>query len=203
MSGTVAGRLKFTAYILFAGLNVLIYSLPAHWVWGGNGWLAALGMHDFAGDGPVHLLGACNGLVGTVMLGPREGRFDPGGHRKYQPSSNVSVIFGLFMLWWGWIGFNCGSTFGVSGLRWVTACRVSMTTVNASCAGGLVGLAYSHWLFGGVFDVEVIVNGVLGALVAITGPCAVCSPGEAILPRSVCRLCVEMTCHRRISPRND
>ena len=181
VSGAVAGRLKFTAYMAFAGLNVVIYALPAHWVWAGNGWLAARGMHDFAGDGPVHLLGACNGLVGTVMLGPREGRFEQGGHRKYQPSSNVSVIFGLFMLWWGWIGFNCGSTFGVSGLRWVTACRVSMTTVNASCAGGLVGLAYSHWLFGGVFDVEIVVNGVLGALVAITAPCAVCSPGEAIV----------------------
>ena len=105
VSGAVAGRLKFAAYMLFSACNILIYAFPAHWVWAPNGWLATAGFHDFAGDGPVHLLGACNGLVGTVMLGAREGRFEEGGHRRYQPSSHVTVILGLFMLWWGWIGF--------------------------------------------------------------------------------------------------
>ena len=179
VSGCVAGRMRFRSYIAFSFINSVIYAFPAHWFWGGNGWLARLGVHDFAGDGPVHLLGACMGLVGSALLGPREGRFEPGGKARYRMSSPTNVIFGLFVLWWGWIGFNCGSTFGITGNKWIVACRVSVTTLNASCAGGLASLAISLRRFG-LYDVEMVVNGILGSLVAITAPCAVCTPIESL-----------------------
>lgn len=180
VSGCVAGRIKFSAYLCFSFINIALYAFPAHWVWGDDGWLVRLGVHDFAGCGPVHLLGATNGLAGMYVLGPRTGRFEPGGAERYAMSSPISVIFGLFMLWWGWMGFNCGSTFGISGTKWIVAARVAVTTTNASCAAGMCAALYSAWSTKGRYHVDIIVNGVLGGLVGITAGCAVVSPSEAI-----------------------
>ena len=144
VSGCLAMRCRFVVYCLYAFYAVLVYAFVAHWVWSEHGWLAKLGVHDFAGSGPVHLLGATNGLIGVLALGPRHGRFD--GTRPaedFRPSSPTSILIGLFMLWWGWIGFNCGSSFGITGSKWVVATRAGVTTINATFGGGLTALLYT------------------------------------------------------------
>ena len=97
------------SYMAFSATATVLYAFPCHWVWADGGWLNVRGFHDFAGDGPVHLFGACNALAGAMLVGPRTGRWDPprlGQTPKFGVSSPSSVIFGLFMLWWGWIGFS-------------------------------------------------------------------------------------------------
>ena len=144
VSGCLAMRCRFWVYCLYAFYAVLVYSFVAHWVWSANGWLAQLGVHDFAGSGPVHLLGAVNGLIGILVLGPRQGRFD--GSRPpedFSPSSPTSILIGLFMLWWGWIGFNCGSSFGITQTKWIVATRAGVTTINATAGGGTTALLYT------------------------------------------------------------
>ena len=86
--------------IAFSFFNTILYCFPAHWVWSDNGWLMNMGFIDFAGDGPVHMVGGFTGLVGTIYMGPRIGRFDTKSKQRYRMSSAVSAIFGLFMLWW-------------------------------------------------------------------------------------------------------
>lgn len=174
VSGCVAMRLRFSIYCIFSFFAVIVYAFVAHWFWAKDGWLNQLGVHDFAGGGPVHLLGGLNGLVGIIMVGPRKGRFDgtrPAKH--FAEGSPTSMLFGLFMLWWGWIGFNCGSSFGISNDKWVVATRAGVNTINSSAAGGVVSMAYSQWYTKGKFlRPRDIVNGILGALVAITPTCA-------------------------------
>eukprot|EP00931_Biecheleriopsis_adriatica_P055312 TRINITY_DN32668_c0_g1_i1.p1 TRINITY_DN32668_c0_g1~~TRINITY_DN32668_c0_g1_i1.p1 ORF type:complete len:570 (+),score=91.32 TRINITY_DN32668_c0_g1_i1:43-1710(+) len=175
VSGAVAGRMRFMAYVVFSFLNTFIFSLPAHWTFNCQGWLYEMGLVDFAGDGAVHLLGGTSALVGAWLLGPREGRFDPARQAEFEPQSPSNCIFGLFLLWWGWLGFNCGSTFGISGIKWLVASRVAVTTVNASIGGGVFGVVMSY-ATNGLVTVDDLVNGILAALVAITGPCASVSP---------------------------
>ncbi|EJK75638.1 hypothetical protein THAOC_02634 [Thalassiosira oceanica] len=133
-----------------------------------------MGAHDFAGGAPVHLFGGINGLVATLFLGPRLGRFD--GSRPisdFVPSSPASQCLGLLALWWGWIGFNCGSSFGITDQRWVVAIRCAVTTINATVGGGLTSIAYSLWRTKGRLIIpEHCINGILGSLVAITPACA-------------------------------
>jgi ammonium transporter len=174
VSGCVAMRLKFSIYCIFSFFAVIVYSFTAHWFWADDGWLKQLGVHDFAGGGPVHLLGGLNGLVGIIMVGNRNHRFD--GTRPasdFAEGSPTSMLFGLFMLWWGWIGFNCGSSFGISNDKWVVATRAGVNTINSSAAGGVTAMAYSQWYSRGKYLRPCdIVNGILGALVAITPTCA-------------------------------
>ena len=121
VSGAMAERINLKAYILYSFLNTLTYSFPAHWIWDENGWLRTMGAVDIAGCGAVHLVGGVSGLVATLMLKPRIGRFD--GSLPKQMASPTNVLLGTFMLWWGWLGFNCGSTFGISGMKWKLASR--------------------------------------------------------------------------------
>jgi len=183
VSGCLAMRCRFILYCLYSFYAVLVYSFVAHWVWSANGWLAQLGVHDFAGSGPVHLLGAVNGLIGILVLGPRQGRFD--GSRPpedFSPSSPTSILIGLFMLWWGWIGFNCGSSFGITQTKWIVATRAGVTTINATAGGGTTALLYTKAKSRGRLIVaDEIANGILGSLVAITATCACVHPPEAPL----------------------
>ena len=113
VSGAIAMRMKFGVYVVYSSYAVIIYAFVAHWIWAEDGWLNTLGVHDFAGGGPVHLLGGMNGLIAILFIGPRTGYFKRRRNRQdFAPASPASTLFGLFMLWWGWIGFNCGSTFG-------------------------------------------------------------------------------------------
>ena len=98
--------------MVFAVINTgLIYVFPAHWFWDENGWLYGKGI-DFAGSSVVHMAGGIAALSATLLLGPRIGKYD--GTRDYYMASPTNVVLGTFFLWWGWIGFNCGSTFGMS-----------------------------------------------------------------------------------------
>lgn len=112
--GAVAERVHLPSYMIFAAINTgLIYVFPAHWAWGG-GWLSEQAFFDFAGSSIVHMSGGIAALVGAIILGPRHGRFENTGV-TYGMSSPTNIILGTFFLWWGWIGFNCGSTFAVTG----------------------------------------------------------------------------------------
>ena len=122
VSGAMAERTSLKAYTMYSFVNTLTYSFPAHWIWSENGWLRKMGAVDIAGCGAVHLVGGVSGLVATLMLKPRTGRFDASAPPT-QMASPTNVLLGTFMLWWGWLGFNCGSTFGISGMKWKLASR--------------------------------------------------------------------------------
>ena len=174
VSGCVAMRMKFVVYCLFSFISTILYSFVAHWLNTEIGWLNQMGVHDFAGGASVHIFGGINGLVAILFLGPRKGRFD--GSRPisdFFPSSPTSQVFGLFMLWWGWIGFNCGSSFGITDDKWVVATRCAVTTINSTVGGGLLAILYSLWRTNWRLIIpEHVVNGILGSLVAITPGCA-------------------------------
>lgn len=113
VSGAMAERCNFKAYCIFSFLNTAIYCIPAGWMWGEHGFLKQLGAVDIAGSGAVHLIGGSAAFSSAIMLGPRLGRYDNG--IKSLPLGNpVNAVMGLFVLWWGWLAFNSGSTYGVS-----------------------------------------------------------------------------------------
>lgn len=178
VSGAVAERANLQAYMVFSFTNTLAFCFPAYWVWGDHGWLKKLGVIDVGGASPVHLVGGVAGLVGTIMFKPRRNKFTAGG-RKQKMASPMNVLLGTFMLWWGWLGFNCGSTFGVSGGKWKLASRSAVCTLNASIGGGIFAHLFGVFYFKRV-DVPTLMTGILGSLVSITAICAVARPGESI-----------------------
>ncbi|XP_043506090.1 putative ammonium transporter 3 [Polistes fuscatus] len=179
VSGAMAERCNFKAYCLFSFLNTIVYCIPAGWVWGDHGFLKSLGVVDIAGSGPVHLVGGVSALACAIMLGPRLGRYDF-GIEPLPLGCPVNAIMGLFVLWWGWLAFNSGSTYGVSGQRWQYAARAAVSTMMASMGGGLVGLGFSLTNPNGI-DILSQINGILGALVAVTGGCFLYCAWEAII----------------------
>ena len=164
VSGALAERLRFSAYCFFSCFNTIIYCITAHWIFNNNGWLKKLGVIDFAGAGPVHLLGGVTSFIGTLMVGKRI-------DKNYQPSSLNNILLGLFLLWWGWLGFNCGSSFGITGKKWIYVAKAASTTINSSIAGGLTGFYYCV-IKKIKYDIILIVNAILSSLVAIT-PCCI------------------------------
>ncbi|XP_068701810.1 putative ammonium transporter 3 [Montipora foliosa] len=180
VSGAMAERTSLKAYTMYSFLNTLTYSLPAHWIWDHSGWLNRMGAVDIAGCGPVHLVGGVSGLVATLMLKPRIARFDENAPLK-QMASPTNVLLGTFMLWWGWLGFNCGSTFGISGMKWKLASRAAVVTINGSIGGGIIGMAYSYICFKNKLNIPIFVTGILAGLVSITAVCSLARPWEAIL----------------------
>ena len=169
-SGAMIGRCGFWGDILYSiGVTGFIYPIIGHWAWGPDGWLVGLNFHDFAGSTVVHSIGGAISLAGAIALGPRLGRIfkrDGGG----PPAAHDLIIgaVGGLILWFGWYGFNPGST--LSALDTVGIGRVSFNTTLAACSGGLTALFYSYartkkW------DLGLTVNGFLGGLVAITCPC--------------------------------
>jgi ammonium transporter, Amt family len=163
VSGGVAERCRFLPYVLITlAVSLLIYPLFGHSVWG-NGLLARIGFHDFAGSSVVHMLGAGVTLAGIQVLGPRAGRFDADGKPRAVPASSMPMVaLGVMILMLGWIGFNGGS----APLGETTA-TILANTLLAACFGGLAALL-STWAYGGLAAVELILNGLLGGLVAIT-----------------------------------
>jgi ammonium transporter len=163
VSGAVAERLRFLPYVISTlGTSALIYPIFAHLVWGG-GYLAQRGYHDFAGSSCVHMVGAGVSLAGVLVLGARNGRFGPDGKAKAVPASSMPMVaLGVCILLFGWVGFNGGSApLGPkSGL-------IITNTLLAACFGGL-GALLSTWAYRGLAAVDLILNGVLGGLVAIT-----------------------------------
>jgi len=179
VSGAVAERMKFVSYALISMvLSALIYPVSGHWIWGTDGWLAGQGMVDFAGSTVVHSIGAWVGLAGALVLGPRLGRFDPDGRpNRIHGHSLVLAVIGVLVLWFGWFGFNGGSTLTADA----SVARIIANTLLAAAAGGagclFIALTWNH----GVIQIEKVLNGVLGGLVGITAGCAVVDTGGAVL----------------------
>jgi len=177
-SGAMVGRCGFIGDILYSiGVTGFIYPIVGHWAWGPDGWLALNGFHDFAGSTVVHTIGGTISLAGALALGPRLGRvFKRDGGGPMVPHNIILGAVGGLILWFGWYGFNPGST--LSALDAVGIGRVSFNTTMAACTGGLTGLFISY-ARSGKWDLGLTVNGFLAGLVAITCPCYWVSPTGA------------------------
>ena len=178
ISGAVAERMRFPAYVLISIVVVgFVYPTSGHWIWGSDGWLAQKQMVDFAGSTVVHSLGAWMGLAGAIMLGPRLGRFDKNGNAtSMHGHSLVLAVIGVLILWFGWFGFNGGSTLtGDSSVA-----RIMANTILCASAGGISCFVVSMVMSKGEVKIEKLLNGVVGGLVAITAGCAVMEPSGAL-----------------------
>ncbi|KAK3235142.1 hypothetical protein CYMTET_54639 [Cymbomonas tetramitiformis] len=200
VSGAVAERCNFMAYLIYTTIiTAFIYPVVVHWGWSSEGWLSAFkakagddseeewsydpylggnGFIDFAGSGIVHMTGGGAALMGAIFLGPRTGRFNADGtvsdlHRGHNA---VLQALGVFILWFGWYGFNPVSTLAFSMMD--IAARVAVTTTLSACAGGCTTLLI-HIACGNVPDVGPALNGILAGLVGITAPCVVVEPWAA------------------------
>ena len=176
ISGAVAERMRFVAYAIVSLVTVaLIYPVSGHWIWGG-GWLAEMGMVDFAGSTVVHSLGAWIGLAGIVMLGPRLGRFNKDGSANHLQGHNlVLAVMGVLILWFGWFGFNGGSLLEVSN---DLALVVLNTLLAPAFAAGIV--LVSSLVFFGRLMVEKLLTAVIAGLVAVTAGANMLTPSGAI-----------------------
>ena len=171
VSGAVAERIKFQAYLIFAALLVaLMYPVTGHWIWGG-GWLGSImgtNFKDFAGSTVVHSVGGWAALVGILFLGPRLGKYRSDGGVNAIPGHNItSATLGALILWLGWFGFNPGSTMAASGNA---IAHIATTTAMAASAAATAATVYA-WVRLGKPDLSMIINGSLAGLVAITAPC--------------------------------
>jgi Amt family ammonium transporter len=181
VSGAMAERTQFKSYLIYTVfISAIIYPVSGHWTWGG-GWLSQLGFHDFAGSTVVHSVGGWAAFMGAIALGPRTGKYVKVNGKvtvKAFPGHNIPLaMLGVFILWFGWYGFNPGST--LSGVSTDIA-RVAVTTTLAASAGAVGALIFS-WLWFKKPDASMTMNGALAGLVAITAPCAVVSPGASIV----------------------
>jgi Amt family ammonium transporter len=182
VSGAVAERTKTTAYLAYSFLiSAIVYPIYGHWVWGG-GWLATLpfgvGARDFAGSGVVHAVGGFVAMAGAILVGPRLGKFGSDGKPRNIPGHSLSLVaLGTFILFFGWFGFNPGSTLAATDLR------ISVIAVNTFLAGaaGAVTAVYYSLLKSGKIDLALACNGGLAGLVGITAPCAYVAPLSAVI----------------------
>lgn len=182
VSGGMAERTKFTSYLIFTlVLTSVVYPIIGHWTWGG-GWLSQMDFFDFAGSTIVHGTGGWVALVGTMFLGPRIGKYLPDGKSKVLAGHNITLAaLGVFILWFGWFGFNPGSQLAASGVENAEAIALITINTNLSAAAGAMTAMFMVWLMWGKPDLTMCMNGALAGLVAITAPCAVVSPGAAIV----------------------
>ncbi|MDP8928214.1 MAG: ammonium transporter, partial [Actinomycetota bacterium] len=180
VSGAVAERMKFPSYLIFSFvISALIYPVVGHWIWGG-GWLAsrAVPFHDFAGSTVVHMTGGVAALMGAALLGPRLGKYRQGKPQAIPGHSIPLAMVGVFVLWFGWFGFNGGSTLGATGQGELIG-HVLLTTNLAAAAGAAIATLVI-WLVSGKPDVAMAGNGALAGLVGITAGCAFVGPLAAI-----------------------
>ena len=192
VSGGVAERMKMWSYAVFVTIFcAFMYPLAAHWVWNPNGWLAVQGFNDFAGSAAVHAMGGFAALAGAIVLGPRLGKYNEDGSINAIPGHNLTLsAVGAFMLWFGWFGFNPGSTLGAVG-KWELIGSVATNTFLASAAGGISTICYTFLRYKKV-DITMVINGVLAGLVAITAGCNVVSPNSALIIGLVAGTLVDM-----------
>lgn len=194
VSGAVAERTRIEAYLVYTSvITGLIYPVVVHWGWSPTGAFSPFnsnvedalkpvegGAMDFAGSTIVHMTGGIAALVGAAVVGPRTGRFGADGSVRRMPMHNFTLIaLGTFVLWFGWYGFNCGSTLGINGFG-RDAGRVAVTTTMAPCAAALL-VTVAAKLRSGVWDLGAVCNGVLAGLVSITAGCAAVDPWAAIV----------------------
>lgn len=188
VSGAVAERPKFSTYVICSlVISAIIFPIYGHWLWGG-GWLSSAdfmtelgggyGALDFAGSGVVHAVGGYVALAAVLLLGPRIGRYTRDGKPKPIPGHSIAlIVLGAFILWFGWFGFNAGSTLSAHELR------ISVIAVNTNLAAAAAALAamFITWMKFGKPDVIMTANGAIAGLVAITVPCAWVAPWAAVV----------------------
>lgn len=181
VSGAMAERTEFKAYLIFSiVITVLIYPISGHWTWGG-GWLSQLGFHDFAGSSIVHSVGAWVGLAGAAILGPRIGKYNKDGKPNAIPGHNLTFgALGVFILWFGWFGFNPGSQLAAAGTdNAVSIAHIAITTNLAASAGAIAAMMVS-WFRYKRPALSITLNGALAGLVAITAGCDAVNPVGAV-----------------------
>ncbi len=185
VSGAVAGRMKVNAYLIYSAvLTAFVYPVSGFWKWGG-GWLGQMGFADFAGSAVVHAVGGFAGLAGAIVLGPRIGRFVNGKSIPMPGHSMPIAALGVFILWFGWYGFNPGSQLAFHATSDIDATmHIAMTTTLAAGAGGIVATLLSWFMFGKP-DLSMGLNGILGGLVGITACCDCMSNNMAIVVGTV------------------
>jgi Amt family ammonium transporter len=181
-SGAMAERTKFLSYLVFSAvMTAFIYPVIVHWTWGG-GLIADIEIgdavySDFAGSGIVHMCGGLAAMMGALFLGPRLGKYGPDGKPRAIPGHNIPfALLGVFILWFGWFGFNPGSELAAD--EFVSG--IAVNTILAACAGG-VACTVTVWIKSGKPDVAMIGNGVLAGLVSITAPCGAVTPGMSVI----------------------
>ncbi|VGO19884.1 ammonium transporter [Pontiella sulfatireligans] len=182
VSGAVAGRLKFSAYLVYSAIiTAIIYPISGYWKWGG-GWLDQLGFYDFAGSLVVHSVGGFAALAGAIVLGPRIGRFGKDGKSRAIPGHNLPIAaLGVFILLIGWFGFNPGSQLAIVGKDNTDAVMlIAVNTLLAAGAGGFIAMV-TTWIMHKKPDLTMAGNGVLGGLVGITANCDGVDNVEAIV----------------------
>ena len=199
VSGAMAERTKLSMYLAYTiAISVLIYPVSGHWTWGG-GWLSnadpdsfmmsvfGYTFHDFAGSTVVHSVGGWIALVGAAILGPRLGKYGKDGKSKAIPGHNLTLAcLGVFILWFGWFGFNPGSQLAAAGYGDQTAIsHVFLTTNLAACTGGFLALLVS-WIKYGKPSLSLTLNGILAGLVGVTAGCDLVSPMGAALIGAIC-----------------
>ena len=199
VSGAMAERTKFSMYVVYSFfISLLIYPISGHWTWGG-GWLCngdetsfmmttfGATFHDFAGSAIVHSVGGVLAFVGALCLGPRLGKYDKNGKSRAIPGHNLmAAALGVFILWFGWFGFNPGSQLAASGEVNSTAIsHVFLTTNLAAAAGGLATM-FVTWIKYGKPSLSLTLNGVLAGLVGITAGCDLVAPWAAVVIGLVC-----------------
>lgn len=187
VSGAMAERTNFSGYLIYSiAISGFIYPVVGHWIWGG-GWLSSLGMVDFAGSTVVHSVGGWAALAGAIVLGPRIGKYNPDGSANALPGHNLLMAaLGVFILWFGWFGFNPGSTVAGTDL---SIASIAVTTNLAATAGAFMTMCVS-WLKYGKPDVSMTLNGVLAGLVGITAGCASVSNVGAVIIGSLAGIVV-------------
>jgi Amt family ammonium transporter len=190
-TGSMAERLKFIGFVLMSlWVSMIIYPIAGGWVWGG-GWLQNLGRIagigngavDFAGSGVVHMIGGSIALAGAIVIGPRIGKYNKDGSANTIPGHSLSLgVLGTVILFFGWFGFNPGSSLGFVGGFRNLAVLAAINTLLAGAAGGVSAMTYA-WVFGSTKkpDPGLSVNGILAGLVAITAPCAFVTPLASVV----------------------
>jgi Amt family ammonium transporter len=179
--GAMAERTKLWVYFAFGVVFTLIYSVVSHWIWSPDGWLFSKGLQDFAGSTVVHYQGALAGLAGALLLGPRIGKFGHDGKPNAIPGHNMAfTTLGVIILWFGWFGFNSGSTLSVDFGGVGFFAYVALNT-NLAAAAGVLGAVITSWLVIKKPDLSMMLNGAVAALVAITASCAFVAPWAAIV----------------------
>ncbi|UJF34543.1 ammonium transporter [Paenibacillus hexagrammi] len=184
VSGAVAERINFRAYILYTiAMTALIYPIAGHWVWAVNGWLGKLGMVDFAGSAVIHALGGFSALAAAIIIGPRIGKFSADGSANIVPPSNLPLAsVGAFILWFGWFGFNSGSTLSATNS---SIGHIAVTTMLAAASGSATCILFTMFRYRKA-DPPMVINGALAGLVGITAGCAFVSDVAAIIIGAVC-----------------
>ena len=178
ISGAVAERLKFSAYLIIVTLvSGMIYPVFGHWAWNSSGWLKQLGFIDFAGSTVVHSVGALVSLAALIIIGSRQGRFDPSGKvNKIQGTNLPFAVLGALLLWVGWLGFNGGSTLALNE----QVPGIILNTLISGVAGMLTATLWSQWQHGRI-EVEELINGSIAGLVAITACCNLVATPLAVI----------------------